>query len=404
MGATITRIATFQRELRELGRIRMGQQVASGRGGKRPEKLKTFRLTSASREYIEAAAAAYRGEVREWESPRGREYEIIIESPTLDVLVPPGNALSQAFELWTAAGCQRRCDGIRQQTGEACACPEEVEERTALAAKGEACKPTTRLWVILPRLPDFGRWRLEAHGYYAAVELAGMAEIASMATSQGVMLNARLRIDQRRRKIPGQPTREYIVPVLELPDTNFGQLVSGGFIPTTATAAIGVGEVPKAALPPGDTALAKPKRRAERVDRPALGPAPTLPERTEFTRPRGETPAPTVEPPRVAGWTVEEPATAPAAGPAPVTEVEVTPEPTAPSATAPGPSTAAKPAIGPMTTAELSAWLKANRIAGDYAGQVARELWPDTKTAADLTDEQRGALARELAGPDGGAS
>jgi len=63
-----------------------------------------------------------------------------------------------------------------------------------------------------------------------------------------------------------------------------------------------------------------------------------------------------------------------------------------------------KPEIGPMTLAELSAWLRENRISGDYAGQVAKQLWPDTKTAADLTDEQRGALARELAGPDGGAS
>jgi recombination protein RecT len=63
----------------------------------------------------------------------------------------------------------------------------------------------------------------------------------------------------------------------------------------------------------------------------------------------------------------------------------------------------AAPEIGPMTLAELSAWLKANRIAGDYAGQVAKQLWPDRATAADLTDEERGALARKLAGPDGAA-
>lgn len=64
----------------------------------------------------------------------------------------------------------------------------------------------------------------------------------------------------------------------------------------------------------------------------------------------------------------------------------------------------ATPALGPMTTAELSAWLKEHRIAGDYAGEVARQLWPEARTAADLSDEQRGALARELLGPDAGGS
>jgi len=65
---------------------------------------------------------------------------------------------------------------------------------------------------------------------------------------------------------------------------------------------------------------------------------------------------------------------------------------------------AATPALGPMTTAELSAWLREHRIAGDYAREVARQLWPEARTAADLSDEQRGALARELLGPDAGGS
>lgn len=292
MPATITRIATIQRSLRELGRIRLGEKGPKGE----PRKLKTFRLTSASREYVEAAAVAYGGTVREWESPRGKEYEITIESATLDVLVPPGDAVSQAFELWTAAGCARRCDGNRQETGEACACPAEVEARNALAAKGQACKPTTRLWVILPRLPDLGRWRLETHGYYAAVELAGMAEIASMATQRGIMLPARLRIDQRRRKVPGQPTRDYIVPVLELPETNFGQLVAAGHIPTT-NAQLDAGTAPaRAQLASG---------AASRVDRPALGSPPALPSTADFERQAtpafGSAPAPVA-----GGWTIDD--------------------------------------------------------------------------------------------------
>ena len=296
MAATITRIATIQRSLRELGRIRLGEKGPKGE----PRKLKTFRLTSASREYIEAAAAAYDGTVTEWESPRGREYQITIGSPFLDVLVPPGDAFFSAYELWTSGGCQRRCDGIRQETGDACACPADTDERIDLAAKGQACKPTSRLWVILPLLPDLGRWRLESHGYYAAQELAGMAEIASMATQRGIMLPARLRIDQRRRKIPGKPTREYIVPVLELPETNFGQLVAAGHIPTTN------------AQLDGGTTPARPQigsGKPARVERPALGAPPALPAKAGFERPAA--PGFGAAPEPAGGWTVEPPDEAP---------------------------------------------------------------------------------------------
>ena len=55
-------ILTLQRQMRELGRIRTGIQVAGANGGrKRPSKLETFRFTSASRDLVEAAAAAYGG-------------------------------------------------------------------------------------------------------------------------------------------------------------------------------------------------------------------------------------------------------------------------------------------------------------------------------------------------------
>lgn len=291
---TITRIATIQRQLRELGRIRLGEKGPKGE----PRKLKTFRLTSASRHYIDMAAQAYGGKVTAWESPAGAEWQITIESEHLDVLVPPGDAVSQAYELWTGGGCQRRCDGLTQETGDACACPADVDERTALAAKGRACKPTTRLWVILPRLPDLGRWRLESHGYYAAVELAGMAEIASMATARGIMLPARLRIDQRRRKIPGQPTRDYIVPVLELPETNFGQLVASGHIPTTA-AQIAAG----ADAPPTRPQIAAGK--PARAPRPEIGPPPALPSDAAFTRAASPAFGEAPEPPALGGWPVE---------------------------------------------------------------------------------------------------
>lgn len=327
--ATITRIATIQRQLRELGRIRLGDKGPKGE----PRKLKTFRLTSASREYVDMAAEAYGGTVTPWQSPAGAEWQVTIESLTLDVLVPPGDAVAQAFELWTGGGCQRRCDGNVQETGDPCACPADVDQRTELAQKGRACKPTTRLWVILPKLPDLGRWRLESHGYYAAVELAGMAEIAAMATARGIMLPARLRIDQRRRKIPGQPTREYIVPVLELPETNFGQLVASGHIPTTN------GQLPDgsaAAIAPSASRPALPPGKPARADRPALGDPPPLPSEAAFERPASPAFGGAPEPGTAGGWPIEPTPTTPAASRA---AAVVTPdgasEPVPPSAPSP---------------------------------------------------------------------
>lgn len=382
---TITRIATLQRALRELGRIRLGDQVEDPRTHRRhPRKLLTFRLTSASHEYILAAADAYGGEVRAWESPRGREWEVTIESPFLDVLVPPGDAVTQAYELWSGGGCQRRCDGIAQESGAPCACPSDVDERVELAARGQACKPTTRLWVILPRLPDLGRWRLEAHGYYAAIELAGMAELASMATSRGVMLPARLRIDHRRRKVPGAPVRDYIVPVLELTSVRMADLVDAGMIPTPG---IGPGAAPAGALGPGAGVdgsppvpaprAALPAPRAARVERPELGPEPPLPREAAFER----TPEPTFggEPPEIAG------------GFAPLEDLLADEPPDAPEMGAPrllaleefrALTSAQRATVGTVKGA-------AERLFGERVALLSPGQW-------DLTPAEWGALATEL--------
>ena len=230
-------IISLQRQLRELGRIRIGIQVETRGGKMAPSKLETFRLTSASRELIDAAAAEYGGTVEAW----GDQWEVVTESAVLDIIIPPGGSFSQWFELWKAGGCERRCDGVTEQLSDVpCLCSPEPDERE--------CKPTTRLNVILPKLPDVGVWRLETGGYYAAVELAGMADL--LAASRG-MIRARLRLDQRSVKRQGQTVRRFAVPVIELPSTTaaelFGTLSDREFV----------------GLPPGAEVIAP-------VERPAL--------------------------------------------------------------------------------------------------------------------------------------
>jgi len=285
-------IIDIQRQLVELGRIRIGDQVEyRDQGGKtkhRPRKLETFRLTSQRADLISEAARLYGGDPVAW----GDQWEVVIKSETLPIMLPPGEALSQWYELWSGGGCQRRCDGARQVLIDApCACPADKAERAVLAARGEACKPTTRVNLILPELPGLGVWRLESHGYYAAVELAGAAEYLSMATSLGHRIPAHLRIVQRSVRRPtigrdGKPsvqTRSFTVPTIDI-DVRPIELLSAASVASSS--------------PPVERALpAGPVNRRERVPRPALpGPA-DLPEEANLVRPARP---PLPEPPELA--------------------------------------------------------------------------------------------------------
>lgn len=205
-------IINLQRKLTEVGRIRLGAKGAKGN----PTKLDSFRLTSKSRDALDAAAAVYGGKVTAWSSPDGDAYELLTDTNTLDVVIPPGNALSQWYEMWSGAGCQRRCDGQTETiSGRPCLCPADQTQRTELSARGQACRPTTRLSVILPNVKSVGIWRLESHGYHAAVELAGIAELLQQVSATDKYLPATLRLEQRSARRNGKLSR-FAVPVLEV--------------------------------------------------------------------------------------------------------------------------------------------------------------------------------------------
>lgn len=219
-------IVTLQRQFRELGRIRLGEKGPKGQ----PKRLGTWRLTSPDRSLLDAAAAEYQGEVVAWpDAPDGDEWQLITMTDSLDIVVPPGQPLTQWNELWSGAGCQRRCDGQREWLRDVpCLCPPDPEERNELAKNGQACKPTSRLQVILPKLPDLGTWLYVSHGYYAAVELAGTADLlAAAAANGGSMIRASLWIDQRTVKRPGQTTRHFPVPAIRIHET-MTTLLAGG--------------------------------------------------------------------------------------------------------------------------------------------------------------------------------
>lgn len=295
-------ILTLQRQLREIGRIRTGIQqeyVKDGKTKHRPAKLETFRITSPVKELVDAAAEAYGGEARAWDG----QWEVITEAKTLDIVIPPGQPVSQWMETWSGGGCLRRCDGVTEVlTMSPCMCPADPAERLALANANPpaACKATTRLNVMLPALPDLGVFRLESHGYYAAVELAGAADILVMATAAGRLIPARLRLEQREKKVPGKPTNRYSVPVIEFVETRIAdlqQLIAG-----EAPRQLGPARAPIPALPATTLPSGSSLRGPDAVGRPVGEPTPEVAHEVRFDpRLRADSDAPLppiVAPPR----------------------------------------------------------------------------------------------------------
>ena len=252
---------TAQQKLRELGRIRLGERTGT-RGA--PKRLDTFRFTSASRALIEQAAAVYGGTVQPWKSQRGDEWSVVSEASEIEIVIPPRRYLDQWFELWKAGGLQRRCNGeVEQLTQTRCKCPHEPSERQALAKEGEACSPTSYLWMMLPGIEGLGTWRLVTGSWYAAEELSGVADLLAQASVNNLMIPASLRIDPRMRKRDGR-TNRYAVPVIDAK-------IDPGLLTR--------GELPERMKAPP---LGEGRRGTQRVE---LGSQPQLPGNSEFKPP-----------------------------------------------------------------------------------------------------------------------
>lgn len=255
-----------QRRLVEVGRIRLGEKSQKGA----PVKLKEFRLTSASRELLEQAAEIYGGTVEGWSDPAvGAQFQLQTTARELDVLLVPGpTACSQWFEMWSGGGIQRRCDGRLEVVSDGpCQCPADPEERAELAGKGKACKPTTRLSLILPRVGGLGVWRLESHGWNAAVEIPATVQLAQ-ALAPGMLVPATLAAVERTKRRAGTTSR-FVVPELRL-NTSVSRIAAGEHagLALGAPAASGSDGLP--ALPAAPIAQADPLEERRTAARETL--------------------------------------------------------------------------------------------------------------------------------------
>jgi hypothetical protein len=211
-------IIGIQQQQTEVGRIRLGMKVGSGRG--RPVKLDRLRFTSPRKVLIERIAELYGGTVEPWQPPKGgQQWQVITDTNEVPVVVPsqdPGE--SQWYEMWSAGGCLRRCDGQQEKISKSsCLCDPDARD----------CKMHTRIRVMLEDVPGLGAWRVDTGSYYAAVELPGVAQLLAMA--QGA-IPGRLVLDQRTvtRQVDGQAkTFNFAVPTLHVDALTPKQLMSG---------------------------------------------------------------------------------------------------------------------------------------------------------------------------------
>jgi hypothetical protein len=257
-------IIDLQRKMAEKGRIRLGEKE-----GNRPVKLGagTAKLTSPDKATIADAAERYGGTTPE--PFLDTQWATKVPFP-IPVIVPPGDmAFSQWRELWGNGFCKRRCDGQRETiSGGPCLCDPDPQRRE--------CKDTTRLSVMLPDLQGLGLWRLESHGYYAAVELAGaIGAIQDLAPSTLVRgtLSTVARTATKFDKNGNPQTYNYVVPTLDLQDVRLSELMApaGDGISVQIETRPGLTPVPVSELPAGPAPSVRdqieavpepPKRRA----------------------------------------------------------------------------------------------------------------------------------------------
>lgn len=220
------RIISMQRQARELGRLRTGYTDTSG-AKPRPVKSETWVITSHAEHYVQGAADAWGGTVEKWQPLGGgaAQWRVITQANALDAILPPGDPLSQSYELWSGGGCARRCDGVTETLSDGpCICRAQHGEDFHEQRKGTVCAATTRLNVFLPEMPDVGVFRVETHSYYAAGEIAGAVDLIRSAVGPDAIIPIRLRIEQRTRKAEGK-TKQFPVVVVELRGITTGQVL-----------------------------------------------------------------------------------------------------------------------------------------------------------------------------------
>lgn len=207
----------IQRRHQTIFRIRFGEQIPDKKSktGFRPVKFTdAIRVTSANPDVVDAFIDVYGGTREPWEN----QFEAKLPTTALNILVLPGQSVSQWWEKYTGSVCQRRCDGARESKANTpCMCDPDVEVRTA---DRNQCSPTTRVSVICPDVAVVGSGMFVCHGLVGAETLPQSIAVAEAALSRGLMVPAVLRVVEFKGR------NHFIVPQIEVVGMSFNALTA----------------------------------------------------------------------------------------------------------------------------------------------------------------------------------
>lgn len=219
-----SRLLNIQRRAAEHGRLRTGYTQ-----GNRPVKSATWVVTSHSEEHVRAAAELWGGEAEQWTPLNSNitQWRVITKASSIEALITPGDPLNQYNEMWSAGGCQRRCDGETELLSrQSCLCARQFGEDWHTQPKGRVCSATSRFNVMLPDLSGMGMWRAETHSFYAASEWGGMVDMVLAGTDGKGFVPVTLRIEPRQVVREGK-TKKFLVVVVELRGVTPRQALAG---------------------------------------------------------------------------------------------------------------------------------------------------------------------------------
>jgi hypothetical protein len=199
--------------VQEAGKLKIGVKT-----GNAMKAIDTWRFLSPHRDQLDQLAAQYGGTVKPFTDPKANpkdQFELISTSAEIRVLLPPGG-LSQNYEHWSGARCERRCDGeqaIIPSRG-----PDGFDTVDCLCFEQQLlqCKIKTRLTVVFPDITFRGTWTLTTGSWNAADELVAMEGMIDQLQLAHDIINVNLTIEKRSR-MTTEGKRNFVVPVLSIP-------------------------------------------------------------------------------------------------------------------------------------------------------------------------------------------
>lgn len=235
-----------QGRIQEMGKIKIGKKQ-----GSQPTSLDHFRFVSRDSDAVRRLAELYGGRPVE----RDGTFDLETTASSVPVILPPDPlGGTPIYELWTAGGCQRRCDGERATVPQTSGDDVTFVDTSCICSRNGRleCKPVVRLSVILPDVSLGGVWNLKSSSWAAAREMDQMVGLIQTAQARGLVA-ATLSVE-RRSQVSGGRTRHFVVPMLSLRST-LAELAAGG-----TGVALGAPAPAAPALPAGPALISETQR------------------------------------------------------------------------------------------------------------------------------------------------